>query len=602
VHESTTWQIASDLGFTNILDSLLTSTEHLTDFTSTVEVPPNTVYYSRAKRFFTNGTSASWTNTEKLVSKSFMSNIVTSKKIVIDKPIVIVDKASLDPSSDNIVVRTSSFKGEYTDHISTHWIITNDNGEVCYKSINDTVNLTTLSINKYINNLMDKNELLIFAIHNGNESVESPLGKTSISLGTFNYRILSNTQRVLPYNDFVLNIEKIDVYAPTHITGISLINPITNEAVQELVVTTDDTTFTIPGDALSPYAEFYLDIYSIGNNGIYNYKRRLLKTIGSYHSEAEDSDYVYSKSYESYDYTGVSSLVNIPTNFYTEELLDGYFISAKTLGTRLYKCTYDRLTKLITMGAVYKNIGLRYGAEGANDPVSTNHNNNIFVKLFDTNYLLLDNEMTSNGSMYPVFTIYRYRPNTDDFILISSTHLRSDEFRALGYTNNYLQETATTILYIPYKNNVIKRLDLSTGNINIITTTPLDTDGVNLIFEVNSDMYIVIGSNTPKAYYYEPSSGIYTEAFVIPTLFRNKHLKANKLINGDVAITIVEPIDSNDTYHGVLYFNKAKNQISLIETTTMVDSWYPDVNIKLKTGELLLLKGNDSNSKYAVLQ
>ncbi len=602
IHESTTWEISSNIGFTNILDSVSASIIMLNDFTSTIDLPTNVAYYTRAKRHFTDGSSSDWTDIKPIISKSFMSNIVTSKNIVIDKPIVYIDKASLDLTSNMLILNTTSFKGMYTDHISTSWIVTDGNGTVCFKSIEDSDNLTSISIDKYFYNLMEQNELVIFAIHKGVNSIESPIGKTSISIGTFNYRIISNTKRVLPYNDFIINIEKIDILAPTNIIGIALINPITNETVQEITITTDDTTFTIPGDALSPYTEYYLDIYSIGNNGAYNYKRRLIKTLGNYNSESDETNYEYDKVYESYASGGDGTALNVPLNYSTSELLDGTILLPKRNGTRLYKSRYDRVNQVLVIGSMLSGIQLRYGADGASNPISTNYNINALIKMFDNNYCLIDNEITVSGVVYPIFTVYKYQPNKDSYVISKAFPYRSDEFRALGYTNNFAQETSDSILYIPYGSNKLKRLNYVTGVLSVVDTTPLIPDGVNLIFKLNTDSYMLLGSKSARTYYYQPSTGTYSDGFVVPLAFRDKHLKANRLINGDVVISIAEPIDINDTYHGVLYFNKEKNQMSVIETTTLVDEWYPDIHISLKTGEVLLVKTNDSNSKYAMIQ
>ncbi len=601
IHESTTWEISSNIEFTNILDSLPTSTTMLNDFTSTIDIPVGTIYYARAKRYFTDGSSSDWTDIKPIISKSFMSNIVTSKNILIDKPIVYIDKASLDTTSDMLIIKTSSFKGMYADHDSTSWIITDGNGNVLFKSIIDTINLTSISVDKYFYNLMEQNELVIFAIHKGINSIESPIGKTSISIGTFNYRIISNTKRVLPYNDFVINIEKIDILAATNIVSIALINPITNETVQELSITTYDTTFTIPGDALSPYTEYYLDIYSIGNNGAYNYKRRLIKTLGNYNSESDEPNYEYDKVYESYLSDGDGTSLNVPLNYATNELLDGTILLPKRNCVRLYKSHYDRVTRTLVLGTMLAGIQLRYGADGASNPISTNYNNNALIKMFDNNYCLIDNEITVSGVVYPVFTVYKYQPDKDTYVISKAFPYRSDEFRALGYTNNFAQETGDSILYIPYGTNKIKRLNYVTGILSIVDTTPLSSNGINLIFKISSDSYMLFGSESARTYYYQPSTGTYSDGFVVPLAFRGKHLKANRLINGDVAMSIAEPIDINDTYHGVLYFNKEKNQMSVIETTTLVDDWYPDIHIGLKTGEVLLVKTNDSNSKYAMI-
>lgn len=593
-HVSTSWQIASDINFNGVIDSLLQSTDNLLYWTSTTNVVPGIPYYSRVKRYFNDGSDSGWGTPIKIIDPTIATPINEIGNVSIDRPIVYIDSDSINQSQTSLILGTEAFNGVNATHTATHWIIVNGDNDVVFESLNDTSNLTYIYIDKIANKLLEQNILIVYVIHVGS-GLESKPGITSLTIGEFNFNIITDTKRVLPNNDLDVIISKIDSTKPTYITTVSLIDPVGNAVVYSNNFTSEQTTYIIPGDLMLPNSNYYLDFY-INNNGIYNTMRRLITTVSGF-LNVKDYNRSYNKTYTESLLTNPLT-VNTPVNKFTSsmELPNGDIVlpSLDNSGLSMYKL--DRTLNQLKLNT---NISLNSIKLNYTDNASPIDNSSFMFKVTPNNYCLVDSLYTNGTSTYPILNVFKYNPTLSTFTLNDFSFSRLDESKALGYTNSYVFDSDTTFIYIPYGSNVIKRFDFVNQTLTSVVTAPLHSTAFNYIFKINSDLYAVFGSDISIAYYYQPSTGLFSNGFSIPAIFLGRHLRQFNLLNGDVAFFIAE--STGDNYYGIFYYSRTDNQVTTLNGAVS-EVWYPDSSVQLATGEILFLKAGEVYSKYGMYE
>jgi adenylate kinase family enzyme len=592
-HISTYWQIASDKIFNYLVDEGTTTAEQKHIYISNEELIPNAVYYSRVKRILSDGSNSGWGEIVLLKNNITPEPVSGLMDIFIDTPIISVVKESIIATNSMLEIKTSTFKGKNANHEETHWIITDDNNEVCFSSIGSRYNLTHIMVDKYSNNLLDKNSLTIMAIHKAG-NVESKIGKLVLSLGDFNFNIITNTQKVLPNTDLNIEISKVVPEAVTNIKSIVLLDPATNEIIFREYITTDKLDFVIPGILLYPNSIYYLVFYVIGDGGTFNTKRKLISTIDNYVNYV-GSDYKYRKSYSERKLVGSLIPQTAPLKqFYTHEFVNGDILIPDSGLGGIYKYKYNRKTKALVRSTRVEGLALAYGN------AEIDHINTL-IKMFNNNYVVIDNEITTVSSRYPIFSVYKYNPNFNSYELLH-TSLRSEEKTAIGYNNSYVEFNKDSILYIPAFSNIIAKFNYVSNVREYLSTTPLSipqsgNNKGNIIFKVTDSLYVVLGGDNSYAYYYNTITNLYSKAFTIPQEFRGYSLRQHTLINGDVVITVIGELD----YRYMLYFSIFDNKMSVIETAECIGTQFNNT-IQLATGELLFLNTSGADSTYGLFE
>ena len=142
-HVASTWQIATDAGFTNIISSISDNTSNKTTW-STSLLSINTTYYIRVRYFGTTNVYSAWST-----ASSF-----TTSSTFITTPAITAPANWATNQSSTYNITSSAFASSYTGdvHTETDWQIATDTGFVgiVSQSLNDAVNKTSWTVSGLI--------------------------------------------------------------------------------------------------------------------------------------------------------------------------------------------------------------------------------------------------------------------------------------------------------------------------------------------------------------------------------------------------------------------------------------------------------------------
>jgi len=106
-HASTSWQIATDNTFTNIVDELNANSTWLEIYYSPITIPPSTTYYARSQRTLSDGTVLPWTDPIPVRADDISTAILLHQEVLIEKPVVSIDENTLDTASTTLTIKSS---------------------------------------------------------------------------------------------------------------------------------------------------------------------------------------------------------------------------------------------------------------------------------------------------------------------------------------------------------------------------------------------------------------------------------------------------------------------------------------------------------------
>ena len=574
-HKSTSWQIATDNTFSNIVDKLDASSTWLEIYYSPITIPPNMTYYARSQRTLSDNTVLPWTDPIPVRADDISTAILLHQEVLIEKPVVSIDESTLDSSSTTLTIKSS--RGRFTGdgHYSTNWVIKDHNDNTLYSSLYDTDNLLTLTIDKTDIDFKDNSVLNIYVTHNTATGVSSSCGYYLLDNNKFNFNIDTNLINVDPYVDLVIPLTKVDLSNIIGIREINLKNKYNDEVIYNKKYSVDIDNITIPKELLLPDKEYVLelvivDYYNDGKMYIY------IKTnTHSTRSLYQDINVKYQNIATS---AGDNSNLNIPSYMSTYETFD-YVIPMidSDIGTDIYVFKYDRSNKnlyntkdKITGASVFSNT------------------DGIYTRILEGNILLVDS--VSNGKA--TFAVFDYNPIEHRAVLKYSKS-RDNETLPIGYGNSIVQVDIDTIYYLPTLSaSTLVKYDINTNtltNTAPFPTTPLD---YSTIVDIGEGKILLLGKGETKSYIYNITTDDWEEGIAIPSAFRDKKLKAVKLLNGN---SIIYRTFKDDTFtdDDILLYDHLKMEFKVVNTNT-TNSKSPDTNIPLNDGSILLLEHTDN--------
>lgn len=579
---ATSWQVATDAEFTNIIVDNVKDSVNVYVYYANVSTPIGSKYYIRAKRHLRDGdgneSELDWTLPKLITSMATDSLLLTLDDIVVDAPIVKVDKEQLlDNTVDTITMETTSYRGSGDGHGSTHWFITDEYDNVIFRQLNDTVNLTSLTIDKSEVAILDKNAIKFKAIHVTGTSVESKAGVTMFSLNTFNFEIVSNMDRAIPYTDYGVVIKRLDTSIGTGLVAAE-VKTLEGTLLWRQNYTTNVERIIIPAEILNPRSVYVVDFYSNTSAGKVTYKRKLLKTIEELQSNILDLGYTYTNTIK---LAGLVSL-GVSPGIVLNEKYNGEILAPLTNSDRLHILKYDRTTdKLVN---TEKTVSGCYLFKTINE--------DTYVRYTVDNKILID---TLNNDNKPTFMVYQYNLFTNTATLLH-TIVRDTETTTLGVSNSTIAKLDKLIYYVP-ELSIIKEYDIINNTITDIATTPLTDATGSVMIPIVDNQYLIVGSADEHCYAYNPETKIFTESAVTHPEFRGRTLKASQLINGDTVIFRTDYKDT-DTENNVMLFDYKQSLLTKIEINFNDNIVYDSI-VSTRTGELIFnLTDGDSEVNF----
>jgi len=563
-HTQTSIQISTtDLFNTNdIIDELVSSSTNLLIWYSPVVLPIGQNFYVRIKRHFSDGTESTWSN-PKIVSYEDAMVIRIEDDNYILKPIITVENDSFSNlNTDILTLSLSSFISNTSIHYSTTWVVTDNTGNTLFYSFKDTVNLTSIDIDKVITLINNYSSINIYAIYHGSNNVVSETSKLTVTNANYNYNITSSMSNVMPNLDYYVKLSLKDNVSSSGIYLVELVNKNTNTKVWKKEYTVYPNEYIIiPSNSLNSNTEYYLFIHSINLNNTRTVNKLYLKTTYGYQTMLSAPDYIFKHELEAVHFT--SSMNN---NLITKELYDTTILIPDI--TLAAKMVFNR--KLMTLDKYY-TLNLVKNAD-----------DDSYFQLLDNNLLIVSDVYNTDMKIY----LFSYNPFTTTYTLLNSLII-TDESNSLGFNGEPCYIDNNTMYFLG--NNKLYNL-----NINTMTYTtydlPDDRTGSVLIM-LNNNLLKIIGGTVDNNLLFK----IDTEEFILDetldTEFLNRKLKSARSSNGDYFIFKTD-ILTNDT-NSYMYYNSTENTIEKIIINDTYDVKAINGIISLYTGELIIYRYND---------
>jgi len=567
---ATTWQIARDINFTDLLVDERSDTKiNLAIYD--VIVPIGVVYYTRAMRHFDNSANDFWTPPKEIINTNDTENaILINGDIIIDQPMIYLTKEDVLNDSKTITIRTSKFRG--TDgHVSTCWFIMDGTDKVLFHKLYDTDNLESITIPKEYN-LRNSNMLKVIAIHVSTLGVESPVGVLNITLANNTFEITSILEQVIPLKEYTLTFIPLVGYSNHNIENIKLLDETDTEIYSTIV---NDTTMSIviPWYLLIPNSSYKLEIIARNTIGDITSTFRNLNTQTGKITDIENININYSKQVAE-----INKIPNvfIPNGLVSEELGNNIILSPIYGNQHIHKLEYDKITNTyVNKGAIYKVSLLN------------TKNDNTYIKILPGGNIFIDTYTIDDK---PIFLLYDYNKATDNASLLTSK-VRLDETTPLGKTNSIIWISDTEFIYCTYGSNILKKYNIITTNITELGAIPLPDVLSVVLLRLKGNRILIIGGSDFTNKIYDIEDNIFLDgATTSPGSFINRDLKSIRLINGDYIVFKTDYLVT-DLDNSILYFTYETGKFEEVEYKYLKDK-APATSIKLLSGQVILTRYN----------
>lgn len=566
---ATLWEISTNEAFTDIIESVTTTGAELNYLKSSIIIPKGHTYYVRATRKFENAQADHTLNIVPVsnLDEVIDNNIIHSEYMYVERPYVYINEEEFnDDNSLDFEVRTSEFRCKQDGHVATHWIVTDINDNILFKSLYNTFDKTSIRLEK-TNDLFNKSVFIVYAIHVTTNGIESEKGILKYINDSFNFEIEGLTTSIPPYTDLNLYIVP-ETARDSYIESVFLKTQADDGSITRGVNVTPSKgsgTIFIPGTELSYDSKYYLDVYCYNTLGEYTSKRITLTTKPS-SFEHNGSNNVYEKKLQEYPPTDFASLL-LPGSFSCTELPNGEIIIPKRNSDKLvkYKGKYESTAQ---GGKIEIDFGpgkLGYG-ERTDIILPSTSADNVLIKLLNNNILLIDcyNAGGTGTVNRPIFMVYNYDPVNDRFSFMHSL-TRDNETIPLGYTNNLVQVSDKEVWYLSGDAGVLLAYNFISNSIRTIATfSEIGYDKASLIYNRKLGK-MIITAFTGKAITLDPEvafnpSQSFTEEMLnikeskdVPfSEWVNARLKPIELSNGDYLIVRIDNPTANNS---VAYYN-----------------------------------------------
>lgn len=580
-HISSSWQVATDIEFTDILDDVQNSTEWVDIYYSKVMIPEGAKYYIRAKRHYNDDSIGDWSTPVAVAAKIDDHNLLITNDVFIDKPRIYVDVDTIkDNSIDSFTIESSEFKSSTEGHYETTWIIKDGSGKILFISLADKDNLLKITIDKDKVDITNISVIKIYVIHSTASGITSEVGVKSVILAnsTHNYEIDNNdTQRVLPNTDYIIKLNKVNSILPYGVTSVTVTNSFDNDNIlHHENFYTDEGTITIPGNILQPDTMYNIKLVDHNISGPQSNTLFIKTTLNSELTNI-DLNYVY-KQEMGFLYNTEEQV--LAKRFITHEWHNNK-IPIPMKGGGIHNFKYDRVTeRLVDLGKVDELY------------ISNTGYDDVYIKLLENNKLIVD-RMSDGG--VPTFDVYTFNPSTEQIIYQHSIH-RIYENRTLGRTGAIKHLPNDDAIYLVAGTNELKKVNFDTKQISNLAEVPLTDIGYGTFIDTSDDKLIIMGGSGSKTKLYDITDNSFVDGPRIPEAFRNKSLQAIKLINNDSAIFRTNFIDGDN--NDFLMYNIGSDTLDTIDVVS-INNESTNTSILLRTGSVLRnLVDPDTNTTY----
>lgn len=436
-----------------------------------------------------------------------ISNMLLSENVVIEKPMVLLKLMDIETAGETITINSSKFRGKGDGHTHTHWIIKADN-EIKFKSIKDTVNKTSITINRDL--IKDfNNDLEIYCIHCSN-FVESEMGGYILTKDSLNFKVTSNLINV-PINDYNLTISKINTSKIMNLKNVYIKQG--DNTVLSFDISSDNTNvnLTIPKRLIEPNSTLIIEAYGYDSNNKLDKKIYKLVPYNLGYEDNINKDYVYKKTFTNKIYNTVA-----PTGLVTDTL-NGEFIIPVSNGFRSRKL--DATNGIVNVNTI---PGLNHLGVITDMLIRVNNDGTILIDC-------LDNQNR------PTFLVYRYSAlnNTNSYVL-ENILTRTDETKTTALNNSIEQISNDEFIYNVTGTNKLKLYNKATNKTKELKSYE-DTKATSVtILKMDDNQLLCIGNGELRNKIYLVKENKYIDGIIMEQNgYYLNMIKKIDLINGD---------------------------------------------------------------------
>lgn len=500
-----------------------------------IDIPVGETYYVTEKKVF-NVKGVEYGEEDDISYESIVhtitnndeaiSNMLLSKPVIIEKPMLLLTNEQITNSEDTITIRSSSYRGSGDGHTHTHWLIYID-GILKVRSVRDTVNKTNIVIPKEV--FADYNSILEIHCTHCSNYIESETEIYTLTKNSLNFKVVSNLINI-PISSYNLEISKLKNTLPMQLSKVVVKH--SNVILRTFIVGTSDANtinINLPIDLIEPTRYLTLELYGYDEDMQLDKKTYVLKPYNLSYEDSLDKNFVYTKTFT----TSINE-DKLPKGLVTD-LLGKLILVPNDTSMDLFSIN-GRLNKVNTIPTI-NHLG---------------NKENMYIKVNNDNTILIDCLDEDN---VPTFLIYSYDTLSDAYIL-NSTLTRSTETHTVAFNNSIEQISNDEFIYSVKGTNRLVKYNKKTNVTTDLKVIPLEDTTDAVILKMDDNQLLILGNNSYHTAIYNIEDNRYIEGMVINfDGYVGESIKKVDLVNGDKLLIINKPEENLDK---VLYFDISK--------------------------------------------
>ena len=594
-HESTTWQLATDSEFKNIITEVVDSTKYLNYWAVNVVVPKGKIYYVRSQRKFKEVDNKRWIGPKKVINDDAGLSEIIKPEMKIDDPYI--SNINLDYEK-GLTITLSPYKGN-VPHESTTWLIRDmETGKLLYKSMYDTKNQITLNIKPKEIDFSNIPYIVVTTLFHGKLGVESSPSIETIEVAKKYYSIVANKKIAPSEENYTGSIKQETVRTVT----LKKANLFLMDDKLIAGASIKDNKFVFDSKYLIPDMSYTVKLYLTFDNN----DKTMFVTSYSFFTKTISEKVVFNsgRKYNELDEVEYNNACLVIDTVDNDTNSNGLLEDVQMLTEEFYIGVIPMLGKDKQLKSYFfsRNDHKINYIKNLSD-FKEKYGHFIKCELTPSNKLYIDTVVTEKDGKgeveYRTMYVYDFNPYNQKMKYLA-TIKRDDEVVTDINTNAYgVLNGEFYWASIDKSDNtkvLIRKIDKDTNKmvtlVNKILDTSVNVDMDNILFaRTTEDRFMIIPQyyNTDKEFFgfvYDVSKNETYKLFTIPIEIRTQHVVANTLDNGDVLIKRTQ-LENGKLYYGIIDGGESKT-ITTKYTEPMIDN---DIelknNIKLKSGNVL---------------
>ena len=548
-HTATSYQVASDILFTNLLDDVVDDVNNLVIYHSPVVVPQGVTYYARSRRLLSDGSYTNWSDAMPVTAITGQSGVTASNPVVVYQPTVYANGADITAitNGNTLNITSSAFAGENDGHGYTIWIVADQNGDII-NYLKSSVDLTSVTFPVDQIRWETVKEAHITVIHGTNTGIESKPGNLVLELSLANFTLTTTRGVFSPGVDVNVTINPIPTLPYNEPVMMSLYD-INGTELWSVPINPGTTNVTVPGSFLLANTQYILRGYAVAGDVKYAYAIPL-DIVGETAPSVIRSEHVYVRKL-----TKQSAALRYPhdTTFCTEEVYGGKMYTPLLGGLTAVTLAQDGNSYI---------TGNRILGTYINPTINTK----VLAIPIPGDRMLVEYTSTGGTTVSRIYNIDYYTNTATVQSLFWRTGSRIAD-------NNAIVLATDGSYYLGRRGKAtIDKYDITTNVTASNVALPSGVNNIELLCRDMGSSILTFHKGVPDIYSYNVTNDTYTPKYTMPLTFRDRSLMQVRLVNGDVLIwkpIVTETVNGasvTDTIFEFIYIDNIHGSLDHVVT------------------------------------